>query len=223
MATGSGKSLVIIKTIELLDYLQSLNLLPKKEILFLPPREALLIQFRKEIEEYNRIRRDKQITLLPLTKYENEYIPLLPQGYNITVYYCLSHLLKEEHKENQIDYRSYLNHGNWYVFLDEAHRGESNESLLKKYVNELSSNGFLFNFSATFVDEIDHLTTGYNFNLEKFINAGYGKNIYLSQSYFDFQKTKDEFNEREKQRQVLKSLVVFALIKQSRKKSVLLS
>ncbi len=217
MATGSGKSLVIIKTIELLDYLQSLTLIPKKEILFLPPREELLTQFRKEVEEYNYNKRDKNIELLPLVEYENEDISILPQGYNIKVYYCLSHLLKEEHKENQLDYRSYLNYGNWYVMLDEAHRGESKESLLKKYVNKLSENGFLFNFSATFVDEIDRVSTGFNFNLERFIKAGFGKNIYLSESYFDFQATKDEFIEKQKQKQVVKSLLVFTLIKQSRK------
>ena len=38
MATGSGKSLVIIKTIELLDYLGSQGLIPKKEIMLLLPR-----------------------------------------------------------------------------------------------------------------------------------------------------------------------------------------
>ena len=217
MATGSGKSLVIIKTIELLDYLQSQNLIPKKNILFLPPREELLSQFKKEVNEYNQNKRSKKIELRSLVEYENDDISILPQGYDITVYYCISHLLKEEHKENQLDYRNFLNNGNWYVFLDEAHRGESKESLLKQYVNALSEHGFLFNFSATFTDEIDHLTTGYNFNLERFINTGFGKNIYISDSYFDFQKTKNEFTEREKQKQVLKSFLIFTIIKKSKK------
>jgi len=53
-----------------------------------------------------------------------------------------------------LDYKTYENDGNWYVFLDEAHRGDSENSNLKDYVNRLSTNGFLFNFSATFIDAI---------------------------------------------------------------------
>lgn len=64
--------------------------------------------------------------------------------------------------------------------LDEAHRGEAGGvSLAQDYVSILSRNGYLFNFSATFTDSIDYATTCYNFNLEKFINAGYGKKIYI--------------------------------------------
>ena len=78
----------------------------------------------------------------------------------------------------------------------------------------------MFNFSATFTDSIDYATTCYNFNLEKFINAGYGKNIYLSKSYFDFKNDKDDFSEREKQKQVLKSLITFTMVKNSKKDEI---
>ena len=90
---------------------------------------------------------------------------------------------------------------------------------MQDYVSILSKNGFSFNFSATFTDNIDYLTTCYNFNLEKFILAGYGKNLYLSQSYFSFTKDKDDFSEREKQKQVLKSLITFALVKKQKKEN----
>lgn len=217
MATGSGKSLVLIKTIELLDYLQSQGLIPKKEIMLLLPREDLIKQFTKEIAEFNK-GRERHIELVNLKRYEDD-----KQGFafdnSIKVYYYRSDLLRGERKENILDYRSYENNGNWYVFLDEAHRGGKEDSLMQDYVSILSKNGFLFNFSATFTDSIDYLTTCYNFNLEKFILAGYGKNLYLSQSYFSFTKDKDDFSEREKQKQVLKSLITFALVKKQKKEN----
>ena len=47
------KSLVLIKTIELLDYLQSQGLIPKGNNALLP-REDLIKQFTKEIAEFNK-------------------------------------------------------------------------------------------------------------------------------------------------------------------------
>lgn len=110
-----------------------------------------------------------------------------------------------------MDGNSYLNGGKWYVLLDEAHRG-GKESLRQGYAKLLTQNGFLFNFSATFTEELDYATTCFNFNLEKFITSGYGKNLYLNNSYFNFNNTKD-FNKNEKQKQVLKFLLMFTLIK----------
>jgi len=218
MATGSGKSLVLIKTIELLDYLQSQGLIPKREIMFLLPREDLIKQFTKEIADFNK-GRERQIELVNLKRYEDD-----KQGFafdnSIKVYYYRSDLVRDERKENILDYRSYENNGNWYVFLDEAHRGSKEDSVMQDYVSILSKNGFSFNFSATFTDSIDYLTTCYNFNLEKFILAGYGKNLYLSQSYFSFTKDKDDFSEREKQKQVLKSLITFTLLKKQKKENL---
>ncbi len=215
MATGSGKSLVLIKTIELLDYLQSQGLLDKKEILLLLPREDLIKQFGKEVDEFNK-GRERRLELINLKKYEDD-----KQGFafnnSIKIYYYRSDLIRNERKESILDYKSYENNGNWYVFLDEAHRGGKEDSLMQDYVSILSKNGFSFNFSATFTDSIDYLTTCYNFNLEKFILAGYGKNLYLSQSYFDFNKEKDDFSEREKQKQVMKALITFSIVKKAKK------
>ncbi|WAM36916.1 DEAD/DEAH box helicase family protein [Caldicellulosiruptor acetigenus] len=215
MATGSGKSLVLIKTIELVDYLQKQGLIPQREIMLLLPREDLIKQFKNEIDEYNMFK-ERPIRLVSLKDYEGDKIQLTMFN-EIKVYYYRSDLLRDETKENILDYRNYLNNGNWYIFLDEAHKGSKEDSIFQDYVTVLSKNGFLFNFSATFTDEIDHVTTCYNFNLEKFIKAGYGKNIYLSQSYFSFKDDKDDFNEEEKQKQVLKSLIVFSLVKKAKK------
>jgi len=218
MATGSGKSLVLIKTIELLDYLQSQKLIPQKEIMLLLPREDLINQFKKEVEDFNK-GRDKKIELINLKNYEDNK-QSFDFGNSIKIYYYRADLLRAERKESILDYRSYENNGNWYVFLDEAHRGKKEDSLMQDYVSVLSKNGFLFNFSATFTETIDYATTCYNFNLEKFINAGYGKNLYLSNSYFNFTKDKDDFSEREKQKQVLKSLITLAFVKKSKKEGV---
>ena len=214
MATGSGKSIVLIKAIEILDFLQSQGFIPKREIMLLLPREDLIKQFKKEVEEFN-AGRDKKIELISLKDYEDDK-ERFDFGNAIKVYYYRSDLLRNERTEKYLDYKSYENNGNWYVFLDEAHRGKEDVSLMQDYVKILSRNGFLFNFSATFTDEIDRVTTCYNFNLEKFITEGYGKNIYLSQSYFDFQNNRDDLSEDEKIEQVLKSLVTFTLVKKSR-------
>lgn len=216
MATGSGKSIVLIKAIEYLYYLQKNSLIPEKDIMLLLPRADLISQFKREVNEYN-LYKDLPIELVNLKDYEKDKNTLtLLKG--IKVYYYRSDLVRDERKENILDYTDYDNGGNWYIFLDEAHRGETGSSNMQDYVSILSRNGFLFNFSATFTDAIDYATTAYNFNLEKFINAGYGKKIYLSNSYFDFRNDNDDFSEGEKQRQVLKSFLTMAMIKKSTKR-----
>ncbi|NLX70822.1 MAG: DEAD/DEAH box helicase family protein [Clostridiales bacterium] len=218
MATGSGKSLVLIKMIEYLYYLQSKDLIPKKDIMLLLPRDHLITQFKREISNYNR---DKNlpIELVSLIDYEEDkYRQSLIN--TIKVYYYRSDLIRGERKTIELDFRDYDNNGDWYIFLDEAHRGETGTSLMQDYVSILSRNGFLFNFSATFTDAIDYATTCYNFNLEKFIGAGYGKNIYLTRSYFNFSKDRDDFSELEKQKQVLKSLITLAMVKKAKQEGV---
>ncbi len=214
MATASGKTILIIKLIEILNYLQEKNLIPKKDILLLLPREDLISQLKKEIQEYN-FGKEKQIDLINLVNYDDDKTSLTLFN-NIKVYYYRSDLLRDQKKETILDFRDYFNDGNWYLILDEAHRGEKENSLVQDIVTYMTVNGFLFNFSATFTEPIDYATTCFNFNLEKFINAGYGKNLYLSQSYFDFSKNNDELSENNKQIQVLKSLLTFALVKSSK-------
>lgn len=208
MATGSGKTIVIIKLIEAINYLQAQKLLPQYDIMILFPREDLIQQFKKEVNDYNKSKQNK-INLINLKEYdERKYNYSLFN--NIDVYYYRSDLIRDNKTENCVDYKNYLNNGKWFVLLDEAHRGEKETSLLQDYVAILSSHGFLFNFSATFTERIDYLTTCYNFNLEKFINSGYGKNIYLNKSYFNFKQNNLEYTNDEKKKQVLKSLIILA-------------
>jgi len=216
MATGSGKTIVIIKLIETIKYLQKQNLLPNYDILLLFPREELIYQFREQLEDYNK-GKQTHLNLVNLKKYDEEKVQLSLFSQD-NIYYYRSDLIRDKKTENYIDFKDYINDGKWFLFLDEAHRGEKENSLLQDYVSILSKKGMLFNFSATFTDNIDYLTTCYNFNLEKFITKGYGKNIYLNQSQFDFKKKNDDYTYDEKKKQVLKSLIVLTLAKKNKEK-----
>jgi hypothetical protein len=131
----------------------------------------------------------------------------------ITIFYYRSDNIWTEQKEKRIDFRNYDNFGKWYILLDEAHKGEKEDSIRQMLYSILSRNGFLFNFSATFVDPRDFLTTVYNYNLIEFIRNGYGKNIYLSQEEIKAFKDKADFTNTEKQKIVLKSLILLSYIK----------
>ncbi|MCW1292180.1 MAG: restriction endonuclease subunit R, partial [Candidatus Rehaiarchaeum fermentans] len=80
------------------------------------------------------------------------------------------------------------------------------------YYSFLTRYGFLFNFSATFTDPWDIITTVYNFNLDRFIEKGYGKNVYLSQKGINLK----EFSEDEKEKVVLKGLILLAASKKAK-------
>jgi len=213
MATGSGKTLVIVKLLEILGKLIKENKIPKKDILFLTYREDLLEQFKNHINEFNNANNDVYINFFDLKNYENEKRNnTLKFGNEIDVYYYRSDLIADEQKDKIIDFRNYDNFGNWYILLDEAHKGDREDSKRQQYYSILSRNGFLFNFSATFTDPIDLVTCVYNFNLEQFIQNGYGKNIYISQSNIDQLVAKQDFNEQQKQIIILKILLLYTYI-----------
>ena len=219
MATASGKTLLIVKMIEVIDKLQKEGQMPSKEMLVLFPSEKIQNQFAEAVDEYN-VGKERIIKLRSLKDYDNrQYNSVLKN--EITVYSYRSDLFSEVDKTKKIDSFTYDNNGNWYIFLDEAHKGEkkgdSDDSLRQDYISIMSRNGFLFNFSATFTDNLDYSTTCFNFNLEKFIQSGYGKNIYLCDSVFNFVSEADDITEREKQLQVLKSLITLTMVKKSKK------
>jgi len=214
MATGSGKSVVILKLIDLIFRLQELNLLPKKNLLFLTYREDLLKSFINLIEEYNK---DKslfeRIEIVSLKDYE-EYNNKNPR----TVYVYRSDLISNEKKENILNYKDYLSNdfeGDWYVILDEAHKGAS-DSKRHIYFSILAKKGFLFNFSATFVELIDIVPTIYNLNLYEFIKKGYGKKIFLFQK--EVKSFKKEFSYEDKEKIVLKNFILLTALKKASEK-----
>ncbi len=221
MATGSGKTLLIIKLIEVLKKLMDANEIPKKDILFLTYRDDLILQFKKHVDEFNELamKRGFKINLVELTEYEKvKKESLIPFFDQITVFYYKSDLISDEQKEKIVDFKNYENGGNWYLLLDEAHKGDKEESKRQMFYSIMSRNGFLFNFSATFVDRRDIITTAYNFNLSRFISEGYGKHIYLLKQEMRAFREREDYNREEKQKIVLKSLILLTYIKKVAKK-----
>ena len=214
MATGSGKTLVIVKLIELLGTLMSRGEIPNNDILFLTYRDDLLDQFKSHVDEFNSYDFDIKIKLRDLKEYADvKHNNTLPQSKNeITVFCYRSDLISDEQKAKIVNFRNYDNDGKWYVLLDEAHKGDKEDSKRQMLYSILSRNGFLFNFSATFTDPRDFATCVFNFNLAKFIEEGYGKHIYVSSGDIEAFRERDDFSSIEKQKIVLKTLLLLTYI-----------
>ncbi len=214
MATGSGKTLIIIKLIQIIKTLIERKEIPDYDILFLTHRDDLLEQFKVLVKEFNYSNNRINIVLKDLKEYpELKRQKLLSREEDIIIFYYRSNNISDVQKEKIIDYRNYYNDGKWYIFLDEAHKGDREESIRQHIYSIFSKNGFLFNFSATFVDDRDFLTCALEFNLSSFISSGYGKHInILKQEIREFRK-KEDFTSEEKQAIVLKSLIILTYVK----------
>jgi superfamily II DNA or RNA helicase len=212
MATGSGKTLVIVKLIEVLRELIRRGEIPANDILVLTHRDDLIEQLRKHVDEFNAAHSELRIHLRELREYaavkrEN---PWLFRERELTVFYYRSDNLSDEQKEKIVDFRNYDDDGKWYVLLDEAHKGDKEDSKRQHIYAVLSRNGFLFNFSATFTDARDLATTAYNFNLSEFIKAGYGKHLAILEQELRAFRDEEDYTGEEKQKIVLKSLILLA-------------
>jgi superfamily II DNA or RNA helicase len=212
MATGSGKTLVIVKLLEMLGYLIKQKEIPDNDILFLTYREDLIDQFKNHIDEFNKTFGYK-IYLYDLKDYAKvKHDNKLRFGNEIDVFYYRSDLISDEQKDKIVDFKNYDNNGKWYILLDEAHKGDREDSKRQFFYSILSRNGFLFNFSATFTDNIDYATCVYNFNLARFIEEGYGKHIYISKENINALGNKKSNIETEKQKILLKIFVLQTII-----------
>lgn len=211
MATGSGKTLVLVKLIKLLHSLVGLGEIPAHDILVLTYRDDLLEQLRTHVNEFN-ASGGLFIRLCELRDYAEvkHQSPSLLHGQELTVFFYRSDNLSDEKKEKIIDFRSYDNNGSWYILLDEAHKGDKEDSKRQFIYSILSRNGFLFNFSATFTDTRDIVTTVANFNLSEFVRKGYGKHITILKQEVRAFKKGDEYTDAEKQKIVLKALIMLS-------------
>ena len=246
MATGSGKSIVMIKLIALLFRLMRDKALPLKPLMLLAPNEYILNQFRSNIALYNRFNADS-ITIRDLKEYESGMLPHISD----TLYICRSDLLDIADNVGKdgkrLNYRNFITKEGFIILLDEAHKGDSRDSVRKKYINELgmgldflesiesksthpltpsaregdsqnleskNAGGFIFNFSATFEDDIDFITCAFNYNLREFNTHGYGKNIAVLDS--NLKSFKDSASEEEQIERILESFIIFNAIKQSK-------
>ena len=215
MATGSGKTVVIVKMLELLWQLIRRNEIPARDILVLAHRDDLLAQLRLHVNEFNRAFRGLHIRLRELRDYPDvkRAGPSLFKDNELTVFYYRSDNLSDEQKEKIINFRNYHNDGRWYILLDEAHKGDKEDSKRQHIYSIMARRGFVFNFSATFTDPRDIITTAYDFNLSRFISAGYGKNIgILTQQNRAFRDDED-YTGLEKQKIVLQTLLLLAYVR----------
>jgi len=217
MATGSGKSLVLIKLIEGLWRLMRRGEIPEYPVLVLTARNDLLAQLKAHVDEFNEGRTEFRIHLEDLRDYperQRMFFPLIGE-HEITVFFYRADNLSDEQKERIVDFRNYENEGRWYVLLDEAHKGDREDSKRQHIYSILSRHGFLFNFSATFTDPRDILTTVYNFNLSEFVRTGYGKHIVILKQENRAFKDKEDYTGAEKQRVVLKALLMLAYVRKA--------
>ncbi len=212
MATGSGKSIVIVKLIQTLLELIKRKEIPAYDILFLTHRDDLIEQFKRHIKEFNQYNETK-IELKELKEYPEVKSNRQNLLFGNVVFYYRSDNLSDEQKEKIIDFKNYDNDGRWYVILDEAHKGDKSESKRQHIYSILSRNGFLFNFSATFTDPRDIITTAFEFNLSSFIEGGYGKHISILQQEMRAFKDNEDYTGEEKQKIVLKSLILLTYVK----------
>lgn len=212
MATGSGKTIVMVKLIKEIYQAIKDGFIKDKPILILAPTDIILNQIKKELllNGLDPKELDEKNLATP-SLFKNDVFlfrsDLLDDGENIS----------KSKDGKRKDYNDFLQDDGWYIFLDEAHRGDNNDSKRKAYIKELSNGfkekGFIFNFSATFTDDVDKLTCAYDYNLSKFNSSGYGKEIVL----FDNELKIDEDGEEELRiEQVLKSFLVFSLVKKSK-------
>jgi len=217
MATGSGKTLVMIKLIEMLFNLAKAGEIEEKNIMLLAPKDDILLQIKEHVQKFN-TNGSLKIELRDLRDFEhvNQMQQSLYDNNTITVFYYRADNIRKENKEKLLNYETVLNNSDWYVILDEAHKGDSDTSAQQQYYSLFSKNGMLFNFSATFTDDIDIITTLYNFNLKRFLEDGYGKHVKVVDEDFSSFRTRsedEEFTDEEKRQIVLKSLLTFTAVK----------
>lgn len=222
MATGSGKTLVMIKLLAILADLMNKKLIPEKDILILAPKDEILSQIKEHIDKFNK---GAEITINLKNLKEWEKIKNQQSVFNkseINIFYYRADNIADKEtiskKKNghRINYESIYNNGNWYLILDEAHKGEKETSKRQQYFMALTQNGFLFNFSATFTDDLDIASTVFDYKLDTFLKDGYGKKLYIADSDFkNFNKgIDDDFSANEKKDIIAQTLIVFALAKE---------
>ncbi|MCQ2946208.1 DEAD/DEAH box helicase family protein [Helicobacter pylori] len=219
MATGSGKTIVIIKLVELLSVAMGMGLIPKKNIMFFSANEHLIKQFEKEIEKYNRNKDySKQIDFKNLKSVTNKDFYHASKDFlmeKIALFYYRADLMSdEESKENLLNYKDCWDNGENYVILDEAHKGNKTESKRQAIFSLLSLRGFLFNFSATFTEESDLITAVYNLSVGEWVKLGYGKeSVLLKKNNLNAFKESKDLNDREKEIALLKALLLLGMQK----------
>lgn len=221
MATGSGKTLVMVKLLAVLGDLIDKKLIPQKDILILAPKDEILNQIKEHIDIFNK-GSEITINLKNLKEYERvKNQKSIFSKNEITVFYYRADniagkdMVAKKKDGQRLNYESIYNDGNWYIILDEAHKGEKETSSRQQYYMVLARNGFLFNFSATFTDDLDITTTVFDYKLNTFLKEGYGKKLYIADANFQNfnQRNNIDFTDNDKKNIIAQSLLTLALAK----------
>jgi superfamily II DNA or RNA helicase len=221
MANGSGKNLVMIKLLAVLGDLIYKKLIPQKDILILAPKDEILNQIKEHIDKFN-LGSEITINLKNLKEYEKvKNQQSIFNKNEITVFYYRADniagkdMVAKKEDGHRLNYESIYNDGKWYLILDEAHKGEKETSKRQQYFMALTKDGFLFNFSATFTDDLDIVSTVFDYKLDTFLKEGYGKKLYIADSNFQHfnRRADDDYSDNDKKNIITQSLIVLALAK----------
>ena len=124
MATGSGKTLVLIKLLAVLHQLIEQREIPDNDLLILTYRDDLITQLKEHVQEFNAGQSDLSIRLYSLKDYERVKYGSRPLPGEVPVFIYRSDNLSDEAGTKILDFHNYDNDGQWYVLLDEAHKGD---------------------------------------------------------------------------------------------------
>jgi superfamily II DNA or RNA helicase len=165
MATGSGKTLILhINYWQILKYFKNWD-----NIILITPNEGLSKQHYKELEKSG----------IPCKLYNGNINDLKTKEGEILII-DIYKLTKEKKGEGVSVDISYFD-GKNLVFIDEGHKGlgsNISEESWKFLRDELTKEGFIFEYSATFGQAID--------NKNKYLLEEYAKSIIFDYSYYYF-------------------------------------
>lgn len=178
MATGSGKTIILhANYLQYLYYAKKYNQVIKNKIL-LTPNEDLSKQHEIEFQKSS------------ISAYVSSNLSFSRQLGDIVKIYDFNKIkdkdgLQSKDKGVTIDYREFGK--NNVIFVDEGHRGSKGNSWLDMR-NKISTDGFVFEYSATYHDIINNkdIETDYqkqiifDYSYKYFYKAGYGKNYDIS-------------------------------------------
>lgn len=194
-ATGSGKTFILHINILQLQYYAQINGLKYRSLILLTPSEDLSAQHLADLRssniQSNYYWEDKEswsVKVIDIHKIR-EY----STGQGVTV------PLAEFDRDN-------------IIFVDEGHKGNKSEDSAWRYIrNTLSSNGFAFEYSATFgqLNDVELIKEyakciSFDYSYGHFYEDGYGKDYWIHNL-----ENKDLFAEGKQNQYLLQNLLLF--------------
>nr|QNT35656.1 hypothetical protein GNCGGNMO_00018 [uncultured Methanosarcinales archaeon] len=207
MATGSGKTFLLhINYLQFLRYNRGPHHIKLDNILLIPPTESLSNQHIAELQKSN----------IPCDLFQSQSIGYFSQFADPNIVKVIDiHKLTDKKKGQgvTVDIEGFGSKN--LVFVDEGHKGSSGERW-RYFRDDLASEGFTFEYSATFGQAVAAATKGtandllhkygksiiFDYSHRYFYEDGYGKEY----SIFNLRNVK-EFSEPTKQMLMLANLL----------------